>query len=68
MTTSANVTRRQLQIARLLAQGFTHKEIAVKLGINRRTVAFHIHTMCSMWMVKNTVELIAVLYENEILM
>ena len=61
MTSAANVTRRQLQIARLLAQGFTQKEIAVKLGINRRTVAFHISTMCGMWMVKNTVELIAVL-------
>ena len=40
---AANVlTPRELDVLRLLAQGWSDKEIAVELGIGRRTVSTHV--------------------------
>lgn len=36
------LTPRQLQIARLLAQGHTQGEVAAELGVHRRTVEEHV--------------------------
>ena len=36
------VTPREMEVMRLLAQGFQNKEIAAELGITQRTVKFHV--------------------------
>lgn len=38
---ATRVTRRELQVLRLLAQGFLAKEVASRLGVSKRTVDFH---------------------------
>ena len=35
------LTKRHLQIIKLIAQGLTNKQISVKLGIREKTVKFH---------------------------
>jgi DNA-binding NarL/FixJ family response regulator len=39
------LTRRQQEIAPLLAEGFTNKEIACKLNLSERTIKNHVHSM-----------------------
>ena len=37
-----SVTPREMEVIRLLAQGFQNKEIAAELGITQRTAKFHV--------------------------
>ena len=40
---SNNLSKREAQILRLVAEGLTDKEVAKRLGISKNTVATHIH-------------------------
>ena len=40
--TADSVTPREMEVMRLLAQGFQNKEIAAELGITQRTAKFHV--------------------------
>ncbi len=42
---TSTLTRRELQILRLIEEGLTNKEIAVKLGIEVATVKNHVHNL-----------------------
>lgn len=56
---ATQLTDRQRDVLRLLAKGHTMKEIATKLGITPRTVAFHKYEMMHRLGVTTTAELIA---------
>lgn len=51
-------TKKETEIIKLLAKGFTTKEIATKLYVSTRTVETHRSNMLKKLKVKNTVELI----------
>ncbi len=38
----ASLTRRELEVLALLAEGFGNKTIAARLGVTERTVKFHV--------------------------
>lgn len=42
MTSPSRLTRRQREIVALIAEGMTYSQIAVRLGIKRRTVRMHV--------------------------
>ena len=41
------LTRRQLEVARLVAEGLTNKEIAIRLFISERTAEGHVEQICN---------------------
>jgi len=45
MPRSGTLTRRELEVIRLIAEGLTDKEIAVRLGIARGTVSNHVSAL-----------------------
>ena len=45
-STAALVSRRELQVARLIDRGLTNKQIARALGIEPATVKNHVHNLC----------------------
>jgi|BEDMetMinimDraft_2_1075160.scaffolds.fasta_scaffold04634_2 NarL family two-component system response regulator LiaR len=47
---------REIEIIKLLAQGLSNKQIAVKLGISRRTVERHLETIYNKMAVNNRTE------------
>lgn len=53
----AELTKRQRQVGDLLAKGWTNKEIAMSLGISRRTVEDHRADLFERLGVRNAVEL-----------
>jgi DNA-binding NarL/FixJ family response regulator len=60
------LTPRQKAVLRLLAQGYSMKEIAFSLNVSPRTVAFHKHTLMKQLNVSSTAELIACAITNSI--
>jgi len=46
---SARLSHRELEVARLVAEGLTNREIADRLFISKRTVDGHLERMCSTW-------------------
>lgn len=54
-----DLTRRERQIAMLLTQGQTSKEIARSLGISHRTVETHRSNLIAKFEARNTVDLVA---------
>ena len=42
MTTLSNLTRREVEILRLLIAGYTNKSIAAAIRISEKTVEFHL--------------------------
>lgn len=55
---SWSLTSRELEVARLAAGGYTCAEIAVKLGISRRTAEFHVGAIRSKLELKHKRELV----------
>jgi len=53
------LTDRELEVLRLAAQGKTNKEIAQKLGIRPRTVAFHVEKLLTKLGSSNRAEAVA---------
>lgn len=57
--TSVHITKQEIEILQLVAQGLTNREIANKLHLNVRTVANHRANMHKKTGVKRTVQLIS---------
>ena len=55
---SLNLTPRQREVLRLIAQGLTMKEIAAQLGISTRTAESHKYEMMEALGVETTAELV----------
>jgi LuxR family maltose regulon positive regulatory protein len=55
LSTTALLTRRELQILQLLAQGFTNRQIATTLCLSDKTVAVHMKSIFSKLDVHNRV-------------
>jgi DNA-binding NarL/FixJ family response regulator len=52
------LTARQHEILQLLAEGYTMKEIAYRLDLSPRTVAFHKYSMMTQFQIKSSAELV----------
>ncbi|MGI8969057.1 MAG: response regulator transcription factor, partial [Chloroflexota bacterium] len=59
-TASNDVTGRELQILRLVAEGHANREIADRLYTSESTVRFHIHNLFTKLGVKRRTELVSV--------
>ena len=60
------ITKRELQILKLICQGFTNNEIAEKLFISRRTVDNHRASLLLKTETKNTANLVAFSISNKL--
>lgn len=50
MTSSlTTLTKRQQEVARLVADGWADKQIATELGINEETVGYHVGRIVMAW-------------------
>ena len=58
------LTSRQKQVLQMLAEGRTMKEIAFRLDLSTRTVAFHKYAMMSQLEIKNSAQLVAYAMKN----
>ena len=56
-STMRNLSARQLELARLVAQGYTNTEIAMRLGLPRQTVKNHVQAAYRKLGVHNRVRL-----------
>jgi DNA-binding CsgD family transcriptional regulator len=54
----SNLTVREIEVLQLLAEELTSKEIADRLGISKKTVNFHRHSMKKRLKVRGTVGII----------
>ncbi|WP_258101319.1 LuxR C-terminal-related transcriptional regulator [Marinoscillum pacificum] len=67
ITTAYQLTRRELQILKLLAEGVTNKEIAYDLNLSTRTVDAHRRNIMEKLSVSNTAQLIRVSIEKNLI-
>ena len=58
------LTRREWQVARLVQEGLSNKEIATQLGISERTVKFHVSLLLKKTGAGNRIRLGRMLLEN----
>ena len=58
-------TPRELEIARLLAQGKTTAQVAWGLRISEKTVQCHLHNLYRKWSVHTRIEMALALKERE---
>ena len=63
---TVRITKRQLEVLRLLLEGKRMKEIGAVLGITRRTVAFHKYRVMEMLGAKSNAELVRYAMRNHI--
>jgi DNA-binding NarL/FixJ family response regulator len=61
------LTRREIEVLRLIAQGMTNPEIADKLFVSPSTIDSHRKNLISKLQVKNTAALIRAAFEKKIL-
>lgn len=61
------LTRRELEVLRLIAEGLTNQQIADQLFVSASTVDSHRKNLISKLQVKNTAALISTAYERKIL-
>lgn len=66
LTTKLGLSKRQIEILRLLADEFTNEEISKKLGISKRTVDTHRQNLLHKLKAKNTAGLIKFAIHNHI--
>lgn len=66
-TSDVTITKREKEILSLIIQGFTNKEIAEKLTISKRTVDVHREHIMKKCNAKNSIELIHVVNELNLL-
>jgi DNA-binding NarL/FixJ family response regulator len=59
MKSSHNLTVRQRDVLQLLTEGLSMKQVAIRLNITPRTVAFHKYTMMEQLNIKSNAELMA---------
>jgi DNA-binding NarL/FixJ family response regulator len=50
------LTPREMDVLRLLAQGFTNKKIADRLTVNERTIKYHVSSILAKLEVSNRTE------------
>jgi DNA-binding NarL/FixJ family response regulator len=67
-STHLKISKRELEIIRLLQQGLQSKQIAEALGISDRTVAKHRENIMKKCNVSNVTELLYFLQKNEVLL
>ena len=58
------LTMRQRQVLQMLAEGRTMKEIAFRLNVSTRTVAFHKYSMMTQLEIKSSAQLVAYAMKN----
>lgn len=58
------LTMRQKQVLQMLAEGRTMKEIAFRLNLSTRTVAFHKYSMMTQLEIKSSAQLVAYAMKN----
>jgi DNA-binding NarL/FixJ family response regulator len=63
---SGNLTPRELEILRLLADGLDQREIALKLTISRKTVGVHIEDILGKLRVHNRAQAVAAAYREHL--
>ena len=63
--TPLTLTPRQLEVARLVAQGLTNKEIASRLFVSERTAEGHIDQICNKLGFNSRVQIAAWLIRRE---
>jgi DNA-binding NarL/FixJ family response regulator len=61
------LTRREVEVLRLIAEGLTNQEIADKLFVSASTVDSHRKNLISKLNVKNTAALVRTAVENKII-
>jgi len=61
------LTKREIEVLKLISQGFTAKEVSLKLYIADTTVIYHKNKIREKFNVKNTAELISKAYELKML-
>lgn len=61
------LTRREIEVLKLIAEGLTNQEIADKLYISASTVDSHRKNLISKLQVKNTASLVRTAFENKII-
>ena len=59
MKSKAHLTLRQKEVLQLLTEGYSMKQVGIKLDITPRTVAFHKYTMMEQLEVATTAELVS---------
>ncbi|PKP53713.1 MAG: DNA-binding response regulator [Bacteroidetes bacterium HGW-Bacteroidetes-1] len=62
-----NLTRRELEVIELLAEGLSNREIAEKLFVSERTIVGHKSNLMSKTGTKNTVSLLAYSIRNKLI-
>jgi DNA-binding NarL/FixJ family response regulator len=61
------LTRREIEVLKLIAEGLTNPEIADKLFVSTSTIDSHRKNLISKLQVKNTAALVRVAFENKII-
>ena len=64
---TGDITEMEIEVARLMRNGFEGKEIANELGISLRTVNYHKHEMYKKLGVRNELELVKVIGELKLI-
>jgi NarL family two-component system response regulator LiaR len=61
-----DLTDRELQVLKLLAQGLNNNQIAEKLVVSRSTVKFHVSSILSKLAVSSRTEAVALALKNHL--
>lgn len=64
---ASKITKRELEVLKLIANGYTNEEVALKLEISKRTVDSHRQNLLSKFSCKNTAGLIAYALKNKVI-
>jgi len=62
---STRMTKRELEVMELIADGFTNKEIALKLDLSKYTVKSHVHNILAKLSLSTRVQIAKYTYQSE---